>query len=711
MQVVTGVMRFVLVVILCAVASPVGADFQSGHDAYQRGDYATALREWKPLAERGIADAQYNLGLMYYFGRAVPKDDATAVKWYRKAADQGYAGAHFNLGFMYAEGQGVPQDAAEAMKWYRGAVKGYGKAAEQGEASAQNNLGFMYANGLGVAQDYAKAVKWYSKAAEQGDDLAKRRAGELETKLASEQQPATQPPSVVSDLGTFHALVIGNDAYRALPRLRTAVKDARAVAALLESRYGFRVTTLTNATRAETIQALQKMRSRLTERDNLLIYYAGHGKLDRGADRGYWLPTDAVEDSPVNWINNVTITDTLKAIQAKHVMVVADSCYSGTLTRDTRGIEVRPKESDYIEKTHRKKSRTVLASGGLEPVSDSGGSGHSVFAKAFMDALRDNDGVIDGLDVFAYVRKQVRLNADQVPNYANIRMAGHEVGGDFLFARKLEHRSEAKKEKPTVATIRPAPVPHISSPVKPAVGIFPKTYKPGDTFKDCPDCPQMVVVPAGSFDMGDLSGDGQKNQRPVHRVTIPRPFAVGVYEVTQAEWRSVTGSNPSRFKGDRNPVEQVSWDDAKDFLKRLSSKTGEKYRLLSEAEWEYVARAGSRTKYPWGNGIESSKAKYQGSGNGTRPVGSYSANAFGLFDTVGNVFEWTEDCLHFDYIGAPTNGEAWTTGGYCQQRITRGGSWYGHPSHLPSGVRHGYPVSNRDTYGGFRIARSLPRTN
>jgi peptidoglycan hydrolase-like protein with peptidoglycan-binding domain len=271
-------------------------------------------------------------------------------------------------------------------------------------------------------------------------------AKSMEKKLASRPEhtkPTTPPPAPVAprqtaDLGTFHALIIGNDAYRALPRLRTAVKDAHAVAELLQSRYGFRATTLTNATRAETIQALQKMRGRLTERDNLLVYYAGHGKLDRGADRGYWLPVDADEDSPVNWINNVTVTDAIKAIQAKHVMVVADSCYSGTLTRDTRGVEVRVKKPDYVAKTHRKKSRTVLASGGLEPVSDSGGSGHSVFAKAFMDVLRDNETVIDGHDVFSYVRKQVRLNADQVPNYTNIRYAGHEVGGDFLFARKLE---------------------------------------------------------------------------------------------------------------------------------------------------------------------------------------------------------------------------------------------------------------------------------
>ena len=283
----------------------------------------------------------------------------------------------------------------------------------------------------------------------EGLESALRIAGSVASrKEATPSRPREKPVTPmlpdtlreVVDLGNFHALVIGNDAYRFLPQLRTAVKDVQAVAKLLESRYGFRVTTLINASRVETIQALDALRSKLTERDNLLIYYAGHGKLDRGSDRGFWLPVDAKEDSRANWLNNVTITDTLKAIRAKHVMVVADSCYSGTLTRDTRGVEVRLKKSEYVAKTHGKKSRTVLASGGLEPVSDSGGSGHSVFAKAFMDALRDNEGIIDGLDVFVYVRKQVQLNADQVPNYANIRYVGHEVGGDFLFTRKPDHQ-------------------------------------------------------------------------------------------------------------------------------------------------------------------------------------------------------------------------------------------------------------------------------
>jgi len=124
---------------------------------------------------------------------------------------------------------------------------------------------------------------------------------------------------------------------------------------------------------------------------------------------------------------------------------------------------------------------------------------------------------------------------------------------------------------------------------------------PGTAFRDCPECPEMVVVPAGSFQMGDLSGGGDSDEKPVHQVTIPRPFAAGKYEVTQAEWEAVMGSNPSRFKAARNPVERVSWNDALEFARKLSAKTGKRYRLLSEAEWEYLARANTDTKWSCGS--------------------------------------------------------------------------------------------------------------
>jgi formylglycine-generating enzyme required for sulfatase activity len=244
-----------------------------------------------------------------------------------------------------------------------------------------------------------------------------------------------------------------------------------------------------------------------------------------------------------------------------------------------------------------------------------------------------------------------------------------------------------------------------------------KTLRNGDIFKDCADCPEMVVIPAGSFRMGDLNGGGADDEKPVHRVTIPRPFAVGKYEVTQAEWRAVMGSNPSHFKGDRNPVEQVSWDDAQDFVRRLGTKTGKQYRLLTEAEWEYAARAGTGTKWSCGNteGCLGSVAWYAGNsgskthpvGEKTHPVGEKGANGFGLYDMHGNVWELVEDCWHDSYRGAPSGGDAWTTGGNCRVRVLRGGSWVSDPGDLRSAVRVGITTGNRYDYVGFRVARTL----
>jgi TPR repeat protein len=157
--------------ILCAsLALPAQAGFDEGLAAYNRGDYATAFKEWQPLAVAGNATAQYNLGVMYREGQGVPQDYKEAVKWFRLAAEQGDAYAQNNLGVMYREGRGVPQDYKEAVKWYR-------LAAEQGDAIAQNDLGVMYTNGQGVPQDYKEAVKWYRKAAEQGNAAAQSNLG------------------------------------------------------------------------------------------------------------------------------------------------------------------------------------------------------------------------------------------------------------------------------------------------------------------------------------------------------------------------------------------------------------------------------------------------------------------------------------------------------------------------------------------------------
>ena len=235
------------------------------------------------------------------------------------------------------------------------------------------------------------------------------------------------------DFGEYHALVIGNNSYQNLTDLNTAVGDAEAVAALLSERYGFSVETLIDATRYDIVTALVAMRATLTEKDNLLIYYAGHGFLDVDSDEGYWLPIDAERDNSANWVSNATITAQLRAMRAKHVMLVADSCYSGRITRSVDvTLRTGTERTAWIARMAQRRSRTALTSGGLEPVLDAGGGEHSVFAQAFLEALRATTGVLDGASLFNAVKEPVVVNADQTPEYSDVRKAGHG-GGDFLF--------------------------------------------------------------------------------------------------------------------------------------------------------------------------------------------------------------------------------------------------------------------------------------
>jgi hypothetical protein len=239
-------------------------------------------------------------------------------------------------------------------------------------------------------------------------------------------------PAASVDFGSYLALVVGNNDYRYLPKLRTATADAQAIASLLKNKYGFKVKLLINATRADILVAINSYRRTLTIHDNLLIYYAGHGWLDRDADQGYWLPVNATRENQIEWISNNAITSEIRAIQAKHIIVVADSCYSGKLVR---GLRIKQKTPNYFVRISRKKARVVLSSGGLEPVMDQGGKGnHSVFASAFIDSLNDNKGVLDGTSLFTTIRERVGWNADQIPEYSNIHKAGHD-GGDFIFVR------------------------------------------------------------------------------------------------------------------------------------------------------------------------------------------------------------------------------------------------------------------------------------
>ena len=246
------------------------------------------------------------------------------------------------------------------------------------------------------------------------------------------------------------------------------------------------------------------------------------------------------------------------------------------------------------------------------------------------------------------------------------------------------------------------------------------TQEVGNVFRDCEVCPEMVVVPSGSYMMGSPPSEelGPDDERPVHRVTIGQPFAVGVYEVTFDEWDAcVSEGGCGGYRPDdegwgrgRHPVINASWGDAQAYVAWLSRNTGKEYRLLSESEWEYVARAGTRTRYPWGDEIGRSRANCGNDcGDGyeyTAPVGSFAANEFGLHDTAGNVWEWMQDCWNGSYEGAPADGSAWESGD-CGRRVLRGGSWGNEPRILRSANRNGDDPANRGSSYGFRVARTL----
>ena len=225
---------------------------------------------------------------------------------------------------------------------------------------------------------------------------------------------------------------------------------------------------------------------------------------------------------------------------------------------------------------------------------------------------------------------------------------------------------------------------------------------------------EFVQVPAGSFRMGCVSvGNCRDREQPVHEVMISRPFALSKYEVMQSEWEAVMGTNPSEFSGcARCPVEQVSWDDVQDFIGRLNAVAGEeRYWLPTEAEWEYAARAETTTEYSWGNEVGRNRANCNdcGSrwdGDRTAPVGSFGANAWGLHDMHGNVWEWVQDCWNGSYKGAPKDGSARESGD-CGRRVARGGSWKNPPGFLRAAFRVTEPTGNRLNLIGFRVARTL----
>ena len=272
---------------------------------------------------------------------------------------------------------------------------------------------------------------------------------------------------------------------------------------------------------------------------------------------------------------------------------------------------------------------------------------------------------------------------------------------------------------PSDSNTNAGPGPNQSSPTSgppPDQPPAPPDDRPGTVFRDCPDCPDMTVLAPGSFFMG--SGK-TPFERPIHRITLPKPFAIGQTEVTFADWARCLDAGGCTSKPDNqgfgegdHPVINISWSDAEEYVAWLSRRTGKAYRLPSEAEWEFAARGGSMTTFAWGPMVGSHNANCSECGNDvdaphTFPVKSFPPNGYGLFDMAGNAAEWVEDCWNASYAGAPTDGSPWLTG-TCEQRVLRGGSFDSGALYVRPAARFRYDSDVRYWANGFRVARDVP---
>src|SRR5262245_22318737 len=549
-----------------------------------------------------------------------------------------------------------------------------------------------------------------------------------------------------------HALVIGvsdyNNGWRKLPGV---VADVAQVSAVLE-RQGFRVVKLMNPARAEFDGAIQRFISQcgLKERNRLVIYFAGHGYTERlsdDRDLGYIVMRNAPkpEQDPQQFSLCAISMDEINAyalrIKSKHALFVFDSCFAGSIFRGEGDNRPPPQ----IESKTAGPVRQFITSGtaGQEAPDDS--IFRRYFVRAFDERLGDlnGDGYITGEELGIYLSGRVAGDSrdTQTPRYGKIRDAKLNIG-DFVFALK---------SWPPLARVggnKPLVTMSFTTAKVDARGNV--TKQPGRTAQGyVEELPggvrlEMVEVRGGSFLMGTSAAEAPavvkelmryntyqetaesmtNMTRPQHRVVVS-DFYLGRYEVTQGQWKAVMGGLPPRmdnvggeFKGDFLPVVRVSWSKAKEFIEKLNKLTGGDYRLPSEAEWEYAARAGSQEAVSFGPTITPEVANYNGGspyGQAEKGkfeehpvrVGSYPANAFGLFDMHGNVLEWCEDIWHGSYNGAPIDGRAWeSVSAKVFVRASRGGSWLDGASYCRSAHRHPVPRGFDYLNLGFRLVRT-----
>nr|VFJ72344.1 MAG: Formylglycine-generating enzyme, required for sulfatase activity, contains SUMF1/FGE domain [Candidatus Kentron sp. FW] len=535
-----------------------------------------------------------------------------------------------------------------------------------------------------------------------------------DTSRGAKLVPSGQKEKFYEDLyHKSYALVIGVSDYDNWDRLPGVKKDVEAVEKALYGSGFDEVTTVRDPYSDQMEDAFEDFISKHGRHpeNRLLFYFAGHGhtvsKEGGREPMGYIVPKDAPRPEeneaeferialPMRRINEYS-----QKINAKHVLFLFDSCFSGSLLGKIRSGSISKKIHYKAEKPVR---QFITAGEEGETVPDV-----SIFRDFFVEALdgagdTDKDGFITGSELGEFLQKSVieYPNSVQHPQYA--KSSDIDLNkGDFIF--KIGDDKKSRK--------------------------FPsfRDYLGQTKFRG----PKMIVLPNGEFKMGSLPDEAwhDRNEHPRHWVQISA-FAISETEVTFDDYRRFVKDNPEHeLPGDEGwgrkgrPVINVSWEDAKDYAKWLTEQTGKNYRLPSEAEWEYAARAGTDTPFSTGECIHTSRANYNAKFDytgcklrtkkvykKTETVGSLPANLWGLREMHGNVWEWTADCWHGDYKGAPDDGSAWKVkgdNGDCSRHVIRGGSWYSEPWHLRSASRIGFFSHKGSSTIGFRLARDCDK--
>ena len=548
------------------------------------------------------------------------------------------------------------------------------------------------------------------------------------------------------------ALVIGNSVYDHVPALPNPINDATDIGATL-GRLGFAVTQLENVKYENLRQALRTFRREATAAKIAVVYFAGHGiEVDK---HNFLVPVDArlETDGDVDYeaVPLDMVTNSVEGA-SEFGLVLLDACrdnpFRKSMKREkgsTRSIGrglARPTESG---------GDTLIVYAAMEGTTASDGKGlNSPFASALLRHMEE-----PGLEVGIMFR---RVSDDVVSSTGRqqkpVWYGSLPSKGAYLYPPTVGIDRERKT--PTATQVAALRVEVVGTTAQAAGREDLKEQAARDLqydreFQDCPQCPQMVVVPAGTFEMGSPSGEGARDEEQRHRVTIPEPIAIGMFEVKRAEFahfmeetnrsggsacwqydgvetKETSGpTDPGFIQGENEPMVCVSWMDAQAYVEWLSRKTKKKYRLLSESEWEYAARGGTVAPRYW----DESESGQCGNTNGadmalrtrytdwfeltalcddghayTSEAGRYGPNEFGLYDMLGNAREWVEDCWYRDYADAPKDGSARTRGDNCSLRVLRGGSWLDGPGGVRSSTRDKGTTGIRFSANGFRVVRA-----